>query len=85
VANPSDFVSRYRLHVTSLLTELESLNAMRAQWDALDYSTTLPPEAFEGANGDLDKAEMTAAVASIEAINAFVAAGHATNLYELLI
>jgi hypothetical protein len=61
------------------------LNAMRAQWDALDYSNTLPPEAFEGANADLDKTEMTAAVASMEAINGFVMAGHATNLFELQI
>lgn len=59
--------------------------AARRQWDALDYLNSLPPEAFEGTNSDLDLAEMTAAVSSMEAINGFVVAGHATNLYELVI
>lgn len=85
MANPSDFVSRYRTEVTTFLRALDTLMAARRQWDALDYGTTLPPEAFEGANSDLDLAELTAAVSSVEAINGFVAAGHATNLYELIV
>jgi hypothetical protein len=59
--------------------------AARRQWDALDLGGTLTEEDFAGSNADLDKAELTAAVSSMEAINGFVMAGHATNLYELLI
>lgn len=59
--------------------------AARRQWDALDYSSTLTEEDFAGSNADLTVAEMTAAVSSVEAINGFVAAGHATNLYELIL
>ena len=85
MANPSDFVSRYRTDVSTFLHALDALMAARRQWDALDYGSTLPPDAFEGANSDIDLTEMTAAVSSIEAINGFMAAGHFTTLYELVL
>ena len=84
MANNSDFISRYRTETTAFLRALDALMAARRQWDALDLGNTLTEEDFVGANADLTVAELTAAVSSVEAINGFVAAGHATNLYELL-
>lgn len=83
MANPSDFVSRYRLAVTSWLTAMEDLEALRQQYDSLDYGNALPPEAFEGSNSDITKEQLVAAVGSIEAIDGFTQAGHYTNLYHL--
>jgi hypothetical protein len=85
VASNPDFISRYRQDTTAFLRALDALMAARRQWDALDLGNTLTEEDFAGANADLTVAELTAAVSSVDAINAFVAAGHATNLYELLI
>lgn len=83
MAVPEDFISRYRAAVTSWLTALEDLNAFREQWDSLDYSNTLPDSAFDGANTDITKADMTAAVASVEALNTTFESGHNSNLYKL--
>jgi hypothetical protein len=85
LASNPDFISRYRADVTTFLHALDALMAARRQWDALDLGTTLTEEDFAGANADLTVAELTAAVASIEAINGFIAAGHATNLFELVV
>jgi hypothetical protein len=85
MANNQDFISKYRQATTAWLTALNTLLAYRAQWDALDYSNTLTEEDFAGANSDIDLAAMQAAVASVEAIETFVASGHATNLYRLVV
>lgn len=85
MANNSDFISRYRAHTTAFLRALDALMAARRQWDALDLGNTLTEDDFAVGNSDLTVAEMTAAVASVEAVNGFVTVGHATNLYELLV
>lgn len=85
MASNPDFISRYRIDVSAFLHALDALMAARRQWDATDLGNTLTEEDFAGANADLTVAELTAAVSSVEAINGFVAAGHATNLYELLV
>lgn len=84
MANPQDFISRYRLSVTSWLTALNELLALREQYDALGYSDTLTEEDFAGANTDITKADLVAAVGSIEAMNGFFESGfHNTTLYKL--
>ena len=83
MAVDADWISRYRGQVTAWLNALEDLLALRKQYDALDYGNTLTEEDFAGANGDIDLAQLTAAVGSIEAIDGFTQAGHYTNLYHL--
>lgn len=85
MASNPDFISRYRQEATTFLHALDALMAARRQWDALDLGNQLTEEDFAGANADLTVAELTAAVSSMEAINGFVAAGHATNLYEVIL
>jgi hypothetical protein len=85
MASNPDFISRYRSEVTAFIHALNALQAERQQWDALDLGNSLTAEDFAGSNADLTVAEMTAAVSSVEAISGFVAAGHATNLYELIL
>lgn len=83
MAIAADFISRYRTSTTLFLTALNELLAARQQYDALDYGNTLTDEDFTGANADLTKADLVAAVGSVEAIAGFVDAGHDTNLYKL--
>ena len=83
MADSKAFVTRYRQVTTNWLTALEDLNAMREQYDALDYGNTLPPEAFEGANADITKEQLVAAVGSVEALNSTFESGHNSNMYLL--
>lgn len=85
MANNSDFISRYRVETTTFLHALDALMAARRQWDALDLGNSLTGDDFAGANADLTVGELTAAVSSVEAINGFIASGHATNLYEVIL
>ena len=84
MANPSNFVTTYRQATIRWLEALEDLQALRQEYDALGYSTVMPPEAFEGANADIVQADLVAAVGSIQAIAGFTAAGfHYTTLYTM--
>ena len=56
MANDSDYITRYRQTVTNFLAVLNTLVALREQWDALDYSNSLTPEDFTG-NEDITQAE----------------------------
>jgi hypothetical protein len=79
----ADWISRYRAADSAFLTALEDLNALRQQYDALDLGNALQEEDFTGANADITKEDVTAAVASVEAITGFVDQGHDSNLYRL--
>lgn len=83
MASGSDFISRYRGSVTSWLTALEDLLALKSQYDALDLGNTLQPSDFEGANADIDAADIAAGVTSVDAINALFVQGHNTVMYTL--
>lgn len=85
MANDSAYVTQYRQTVTNFLQVLNTLDALRRQWDSLDYSNSLTPEDFAPPNDDIDLAALTAAVASVEAISGFVQSGHGTNLYTIVI
>jgi hypothetical protein len=85
VANDSQWISRYRETVTNFLRVFETLEGLRAQYDALGYGTSLTEEDFAGSNADIDLAKLTAAVSSVEAIGGFLATGHSTNLYHLIL
>jgi hypothetical protein len=85
VAQDSDWISRYRQATTAWLHALDGLLALNGQYVALDYGNSLTEEDFAGANSDVDKEDITAAVASIDAINTLVRSGHATNLYTLML
>lgn len=84
MAQDSDWISRYRQQITAWLNALNALGALGEQYVALDYGNSLTDEDFGGDNSDIGKADLVAAVASVQAIDAFTAQGHATNLYRLV-
>lgn len=84
MARPSDFVSLVRQETTNLLTSIDRLHALKAEWDALDYGNSLPEEAFAGTNADVDRAAIAAVIGTtLSALDGLLAAGHATNLYKV--
>jgi len=85
VANDAFWISRYRETVTNYLRVFETLEGLRAQYDALAYGTTLTEEDFAGPNADIDLVMLTSAVASVEALGGFMETGHASNLYRLIL
>jgi hypothetical protein len=62
-----------------------SLQALREQYDALAYGSTLTEEDFVPPHDDITLEDLTSAVASMEAIDGFMATGHATNLYKMVL
>lgn len=85
MALDSQWITKYRETITSYLNVFNALTSLREQYDALAYGTTLTEEDFAGPNSDIDLAALTSAVASVEAIDGFMASGHATNLYKLIL
>lgn len=79
----SDFVTRYRQGVTRLLQASDELQALDREYVALDLGNSLMDGDFDGANVGITKAQLVAAVGSVEAIDALLATGHATNLYRV--
>lgn len=82
MAHDNLWIQRYREMVTGYIQALDGLNALRAQWDSLDYGNTLTEEDF-AAQPDINLPQVTAAVASIEALYGVFLQGHSTNLYAL--
>lgn len=82
MAVSADFITRYRQASTSWLSALNSLLALKDQYDSLDYGNTLQDSDFAG-NSDITKADLVAAVGSVDALNALFGQGHDTNLYKL--
>ena len=85
MAVDSAWITQERQAITNLLGVLGALDTLAQQYISLDYGNSLTDEDFQGANTDIVKADLVAAVASVQAIGAFVAAGHATNLYKLVV
>lgn len=85
MAVDADWISKYRSQVTAWLTALNALNALGQQYVSLDYGNTLTDEDFVGANADIVKADLVAAVASVQAIGEVTSQGHSTNLYKLIV
>ena len=85
MARSSDFVTHVRQESASLLDTVDKLNALKREWDALDYGNTLGDDAFEGSNSEVTLAEVTAVIGvTLTALNDLMAQGHGSNLYKML-
>ncbi len=81
-----DFVSRVRDANRKLWDAENTLLALQAEWNALDYGSTLGPEVFEdGEHEGLAGADVGSVVfATADAIKTLLNTGHATNMAKLL-
>lgn len=85
MANPADFVTWERNVVTRLLDAIGESNEVTAHYVRLAYSdiANMSEEEIQSVHPDLTRADVVAGVVSLDAINAFIAAGHGTNLERL--
>jgi len=80
------FVEQVRTQATNLITTIQKLRALRQKQDALDLSNTLNQADIGGANEGIVVAEIVAVLGiTLEAFEALIAAGHATNLHRVAI
>jgi hypothetical protein len=80
----SDFVTLVRQESVAVLDAIDNLNALRKEYDQLDYSNTLGNDAFVGSNADVTKAELMSVIGTtLDSLNALMAAGHGTNLQRM--
>jgi hypothetical protein len=83
-ARQSDWISLVRQQSTTLIETVDALNALRSEYDALDYGNTLTDDDFAGANEDVTIAEIQAVIGTtLDALNALLQAGHGTNLMTI--
>lgn len=87
MANKTDLINQYRAATDELLSNLQTLRAVKAEYDALGFS--FADGDFTGANGDLTASQFTTTVGNLESIyNAIfnggtLPVGLPTNLYRL--
>ena len=78
-----DYISEARAANKAAWDAINALVSLQREWNALDYGNTLPQG--DGANAGITPTEVGAVV--FDTANAFVAvlaAGHATNMANLL-
>lgn len=82
---PSDFVTELRQVSTVLLQTVNGMDALRREWDGLDYLNTLTQDdAFTGSNADVDVDDIAAVIGTtLDAINELLNSGHRTNLLSV--
>lgn len=79
----TDFVTDMRVAAGVILTAMDRLHALRKEWDALDYGTTLPPEAFAEENADVTADELASVFVTEDALESLLSSGHYSNLYAV--
>lgn len=84
VAKHSNFVSRMVAEVGQFLETYQELQQLRAEWDALGYSSAITQTDLDGLNSHLTPQMLADAFSSLAAIKAVMDQGHATNLYKIV-
>ena len=78
-----DYISTVRAANKAIWDGINTLVSAQREWNALDYGNTLPPG--EGANDGVSRAEVgSVTFDTANALVAVLAAGHATNMANLL-
>lgn len=83
MSRQQDFITEARQQAANLYNAIIALEGMQSEWNAQDYGSTLADG--EGANAGYTAAEVGAVVFdTANAMRTQLAAGHATNLTNLL-
>jgi hypothetical protein len=78
-----DVYTEVRNASRQIIESLNALAAIRTEWTALDYGSTLP--VGEGENAGLTSTEIGAcAFSTAQAFENLLSSGHATNLYRVI-
>jgi type 1 fimbria pilin len=77
-----DYITNVRIQATKFVDAYNELQKAQLEWNALDYSNTLPNG--EGQNLGITKSEVGAVVFdTTDAIETLLGQGHATNLFRI--
>ena len=80
------FITRVRMATTSLIEDIAKLDVLKEEWDSMGYSTELLDEDFLTFNEGLENSDISAVVGTtLTALKALIAAGHGTNLYNVML
>lgn len=83
MANNIEYVERLRGDVRGFIAAFNKIKADRAEWDALDLGNVIQQGDIPSGSG-ITTADLAAAIGTtVDALNALLAAGHATNLYRV--
>jgi hypothetical protein len=86
VTDTNAYVNKIRIEATNLIVTLNKLRALRQKMDALALSTTIQDADIGGDNAGITNAQITSVLGTtLEAFEAVMAAGHATNLHTIAI
>ena len=86
MSRKSDYVAEARRETTQLIDALDRLRAKQYEWTALDYGTTMTDEDLIGVADGLVPSDIGAVIFdTVNAIDALLQEGHATNLYKLVL
>lgn len=86
MSRKSDFVHDVETNVTTLIDAYNALRANKREWVALDYggSNLITPQDLEGASTGASVEDIANLLGTtVDAIEALLAQGHATNLYKV--
>ncbi len=82
--NRANFISRYRASALKIIEALEELDALKAEYDALGYSSSIVDGDFTGANADLTATPFKDALANLETFRAsFFSSNFDDNVFKL--
>lgn len=80
----SNFVTREVAAAQALIDAFDQWAELRKEWDAQNLASIITDEMITGANDHVAAADLAAGFYSLSALEAVMAAGHATNLYKLI-
>ena len=82
--NTNTFITQVSTQAANLIATLQKLRALRSKYDALDLGNTLVQDNIGGDNEGILIADVTAVLGNtLEALEALMTAGHATNLHKI--
>ena len=81
--NKELYITEFRQAVAEFNQAMAKLREKRRVWTSQDLGNTLNQDDFTGENDNLTVADLTGGMVSIDALEALLSAGHATNLDNL--
>lgn len=85
MSRQEQFVAEVRLATRKIIDGYNELEALKKEWDALDYATTIPEAGVEGDHAGINRAAIADVVGTSRgALASMMAAGNATNLHKVI-
>lgn len=85
MSRKNDYVAETRSEVRQLVAALDRLRSKQIEWNANNYGETLTDDDLIGVADGLHPSDIGAVIFdTVDALDAVLESGHASNLYRLL-